>query len=170
MASTSNPQDSCFNRVITDEKAVQIPIDGRILQGDLAIPGSARGIIVFAHGSVSSRLSPRNRYVAWKLQHAGMATLLMDLLTTEEEELEEESYALRSNIELLATRLIEVTGWLAGQQNTASLRIGYFGASTGAAAALVAAAEIPNFVDAIVLRGGRPDLAGERSLRGGEPG
>jgi dienelactone hydrolase len=153
------------NRKIADKKAVQIPIDGRTLQGDLAVPSAARGIVVFALGSGSGRLSPRNRYVARELQQAGLATLLMDLFTTEEEKLDDESAALSFDINLLATRLIEVTGWLARQQNTASLRISYFGASTGAAAALLAAAEIPDFVAAIVSRGGRPDLAKEALRR-----
>ena len=142
-------------------KAVQIPIRGRILQGDLTIPDSARGIILFAHGSGSSRLSPRNRYVARQLENAGLATLLMDLLTREEEKIDAESGALRFDIELLAHRLIESTRWLAERQNTKSLRVGYFGASTGAAAALVAAATIPDLVGAVVSRGGRPDLAGQ---------
>ena len=142
------------------EKPVQIPIHGRILQGDLTIPDSARGIILFAHGSGSSRLSPRNRYVARQLENAGLGTLLMDLLTREEEKIDAESGALRFDIELLAHRLMESTRWLADRQNTKSLRVGYFGASTGAAAALVAAATIPDLVAAVVSRGGRPDLAG----------
>ncbi len=153
--------DPVKNRAFGNEKSVQIPIDGRMLSGDLNIPDSAPGIILFAHGSGSSRLSPRNRYVARELQKAGLATLLMDLLTVKEEEIDAETAALRFDIELLAHRLMKATLWLAGQQNTASLRVGYFGASTGAAAALVAAALIPDMVATIVSRGGRPDLAGE---------
>ena len=149
----------------TNAQAVQIPSNGLTLQGDLTIPESARGIVLFAHGSGSSRLSPRNRYVARELQKAGLATLLMDLLTREEEEIDAHTAALRFDIELLASRLLQATQWVTSQQNTASLRIGYFGASTGAAAALVAAAEIPDLVAAIVSRGGRPDLAGEALRR-----
>jgi putative phosphoribosyl transferase len=142
------------------ERAVQIPSEGKILQGDLTVPDAAGGIILFAHGSGSSRHSPRNRYVAEVLQHSGLATLLMDLLTPEEEELDSQTAALRFDIELLAGRLVDATWWVLDQSQTASLRIGYFGASTGAAAALVAAAELPDLIDAVVSRGGRPDLAG----------
>jgi dienelactone hydrolase len=143
-------------------KAVQIPIGEVTLQGDLAIPDSAIGVVVFAHGSGSGRLSPRNRYVAQVLQEAGLATLLMDLLTSEEEAFDAQTAALRFDIGLLARRLIEATRWLAVQSETAPLPIGYFGASTGAAAALVAAAELSDLIEAVVSRGGRPDLAGER--------
>ena len=146
------------------KKAVRIPINGRVLHGDLAIPDLARGIILFAHGSGSSRFSPRNRYVATQLQSAGLATLLMDLLTAEEEKIDSESAALRFDIKLLAERLIATTWWLAEQPNMASFRIGYFGASTGAAAALIAAATVPDLAAAVVSRGGRPDLA-EGQLR-----
>lgn len=146
---------------LDSERSVQIPIDGRMLSGDLSIPPSARGIILFAHGSGSSHLSPRNQYVAHELQRADLATLLMDLLTAEEEEIDARTGALRFDIELLAHRLLKATVWSASQPDTASLRVAYFGASTGAAAALVAAASIPDLVAAIVSRGGRPDLAGE---------
>lgn len=148
-------------RASADDKSVPIPIDGRILSGDLSIPRSPRGIILFAHGSGSSRLSPRNRHVAHELQKAGLATLLLDLLTTAEEQMDAQSGTLRFDIELLAHRLLRATLWLKEREDTASLGVGYFGASTGAAAALVAAASIPDLVAAIVSRGGRPDLAGE---------
>jgi putative phosphoribosyl transferase len=140
--------------------AAHIPVDRVLLQGDLAIPDSTRGVVVFAHGSGSSRHSPRNRYVADVLQSAGFATLLMDLLTAYEEALDEQTAGLRFDIELLARRLIGATWWLVDQSPTAKLPIGYFGASTGAAAALVAAAELTDLVSALVSRGGRPDLAG----------
>jgi len=142
------------------ERVLQIPIGGRILEGDVAVPESACGIVLFAHGSGSSRRSPRNRYVARVLQEAGLGTLLMDLLTSEEEAFDAHTAALRFDIELLAGRLMGATEWLLAQPRTAQLRIGYFGASTGAAAALVAAAELPARIAAVVSRGGRPDLAG----------
>ena len=147
------------------KKAVQVPVGGRILQADFAVPESACGVVLFAHGSGSSRHSPRNRYVAQVLQEAGLATLLMDLLTPEEEAFDAHTAALRFNIELLAGRLAKVTGWLLDQPQMAQLRIGYFGASTGAAAALVAAAELA----AVVSRGGRPDLAGKALLQVAAP-
>ncbi len=139
--------------------SVQIPAGRVTLPGDLNLPTTARGIVVFAHGSGSSRQSPRNRYVANVLNQAGLATLLFDLLTGDEEALDIRTAALRFNIELLGQRLLQATHWLAEQQAT-QLKIGYFGASTGAAAALVAAAEAPHRVAAVVSRGGRPDLAG----------
>ena len=151
------------------EKAVQVPVGGRILQADFAIPESTCGVVLFAHGSGSSRHSPRNRYVAQVLQEAGLATLLMDLLTPEEEAFDTHTAALRFNIELLAGRLAEATGWLLDQPQTSQLRIGYFGASTGAAAALVAAAELPALIAAVVSRGGRPDLAGKALRRVAAP-
>ena len=129
------------------------------LNGDLCIPDGASGIVLFAHGSGSSRHSPRNRFVAGQLQEAGLATLLMDLLTTEEEEQDAYTGEYRFDIDLLARRLVDATFWLAEQDETTLLRVGYFGASTGAAAALIAAASIPDHVAAVVSRGGRPDLA-----------
>jgi len=117
--------------------------------------------VVFAHGSGSSRRSPRNRFVAGMLQDAGYATLLMDLLTEDEEVLDDRTAALRFDIDLLARRLIGATWWLQDQSDTSRLPVGYFGASTGAAAALVAAADVTNLVSAVVSRGGRPDLAGD---------
>lgn len=148
------------------EKAIKIPVaEGAVLHGDLALPSAPRGVVLFAHGSGSSRHSPRNRFVAQVLQHAGLATLLLDLLTANEESFDAQTAALRFDIDLLARRLVEATWWLADQQQTSALRIGYFGASTGAAAALVAAAEVPDLVAAIVSRGGRPDLAGSALRR-----
>ena len=134
---------------------------GRVtLEGNLSLPEGAYGIVLFAHGSGSSRHSPRNRYVARFLNDANLATLLVDLLTAEEEAIDARTAHLRFNIGLLAERLVAVTDWLTEQPDTRQLRIGYFGASTGAAGALVAAAERPDAVGAVVSRGGRPDLAG----------
>jgi len=130
------------------------------LEGDLCLPVGARGIVLFAHGSGSSRHSPRNRFVARKLREAGLATLLMDLLTAEEEAVDMQTGHLRFDIGLLAERLVAAATWLAGYPDTQNLRVGYFGASTGAAAALVAASRRPDGVRAVVSRGGRPDLAG----------
>lgn len=131
------------------------------LEGDLGVPEDARGVVLFAHGSGSGRYSPRNRRVARKLREAGLATLLIDLLTPDEEEVDLRTRHLRFDIRLLADRLVGATDWLSRYPDTRDLRIGYFGASTGAGAALVAAAERPEAVGAIVSRGGRPDLAGE---------
>src|SRR5436853_4667302 len=139
----------------------QVKVSPGGLSGDLVIPERATGTILFAHGSGSSRHSPRNRYVARVLQNAGFGTLLMDLLTTEEEALDDQTAALRFDINLLARRLIGATWWLQDQSATANHPIGYFGASTGAAAALVAAAAATNLVSAVVSRGGRPDPAGD---------
>ena len=141
-------------------RAVTITAEGAMLAGDLSIPTDARGIVVFAHGSGSSRHSPRNRFVADTLRAGGLATLLMDLLTEAEEAEDVRTLALRFDIGLLAHRLVGATDWLAQQPDTSALPVGYFGASTGAGAALVAAAERPDAVAAIVSRGGRPDLAG----------
>jgi len=140
--------------------AFHLPAEGVLLDGELTIPTSAKGVVLFAHGSGSSRHSPRNQYVARVLQQASFATLLMDLLTMEEERRDRRTAGLRFDIELLARRLTAVTWWIKDQSATANLHIGYFGASTGAAAALVAAARLTGKVSAIVSRGGRPDLAG----------
>lgn len=144
------------------ENAVSIRAGSVLLHGNLAIPNGARGIVLFAHGSGSSRLSPRNRFVASELNRGGIATLLFDLLTESEEEIDIQTANLRFDIRLLANRLVEATDWIAGGSQTSDLSIGYFGASTGAAAALAAAAERPGLIKAIVSRGGRPDLAGGR--------
>ena len=141
--------------------SVQIPAAGAELEADIVVPQLARGLVLFAHGSGSSRFSPRNQYVAEQLQHAGLATALADLLTPAEEQADTRTGDLRFDIGLLAARLAAVTDWLAGQEPTAGLSLGLFGASTGAAAALVAAAARPTHVRAVVSRGGRPDLAGE---------
>src|SRR5262245_25740796 len=130
------------------------------LDGDLTVPPGGRGVVLFAHGSGSSRHSPRNRFVARVLQEGGFATLLMDLLTPDEEAIDLRTGHLRFDVGLLATRLIAAIDWLREQPATRDLPIGLFGASTGAGAALVAAAERPREVGAIVSRGGRPDLAG----------
>ncbi|MDB5171310.1 MAG: dienelactone hydrolase-like enzyme [Phycisphaerales bacterium] len=143
------------------EKSVQIPVGPLTLQGDLHLPESAQGIVLFAHGSGSSRHSPRNRYVARELQAGGLATLLMDLLTPEEERVDEITGHLRFDIGLLADRLVAVTDWLGSRADVQHLPVGYFGASTGGGAALVAAAQRPDAVAAVVSRGGRPDLAGD---------
>lgn len=142
------------------ERAVTLDIDGVRLSGDLAHPPGARGLVLFAHGSGSSRLSPRNRYVAGVLQQAGLATLLFDLLTADEERRDAVTAELRFDIPLLGRRLGAATDWVRARPETADLPVGYFGASTGAAAALIAAAERPGAVRAVVSRGGRPDLAG----------
>ena len=138
---------------------VRIAMNEVTLDGDLAVPDGAKGIVVFAHGSGSSRHSSRNRYVAEVLQDAGIATLLMDLLTREEESIDARTGHLRFDIPFLAKRLVLATKWLELRPDTSMMRVGYFGASTGGGAALVAAAEIPERVRAVVSRGGRPDLA-----------
>jgi dienelactone hydrolase len=138
-----------------------LPLDEVTLAGDLTLPGDAGGVVLFAHGSGSSRRSPRNRQVAVVLNDAGFGTLLLDLLSENEEAIDLRTGELRFDIALLAQRVIAATDWLSAHSETATLPIGYFGASTGAAAALVAATERPDAVGAIVSRGGRPDLAGE---------
>lgn len=143
-----------------EERLVRIEAGSVLLEGNLSLPEGARGIVLFAHGSGSSRLSPRNRHVAKLLNQARLATLLVDLLSPEEEAVDLRTAQLRFNIGLLAERLVGITDWLVKEPDTQPLRIGYFGASTGAAAALVAAAERPKMVRAVVSRGGRPDLAG----------
>lgn len=142
---------------------VRIPINSIVLEGNLVIPKGAQGIVIFAHGSGSSRHSSRNKYVAWKLQKEGFGTLLFDLLTAEEERIDMVTAHLRFDIDLLANRLVAVTKWFLINFVTENLNIGYFGASTGAAAALIAAKENSNAIKAIVSRGGRPDLA-EKAL------
>jgi putative phosphoribosyl transferase len=145
-----------------DEREVHIPIErGTTLEGNLTLPREANGLVLFAHGSGSSRHSPRNRSVARALQQAELGTLLVDLLTREEEEAERDTRHLRFDIGLLAGRLERVGEWLSRQPDAAHLPLGLFGASTGAAAALVAAARAPDRIQAVVSRGGRPDLAGQ---------
>jgi putative phosphoribosyl transferase len=142
-----------------EEQRVRVTVNSADLEGSLTIPAGASGIVLFAHGSGSSRHSPRNRYVARTLQDSGLGTLLIDLLTTAEEREDTRIGRLRFDIDLLAERVAGATDWVTQNPATASLRIGYFGASTGAAAALFAAAERPDRVSAVVSRGGRPDLA-----------
>src|SRR5215208_2077778 len=143
-----------------DERSVRVHAGEVVLEGDLVVPPGASGIVLFAHGSGSSRHSPRNRYVAGVLQAGGLPTLQINLLTLEEEAIDLQTAHLRFDIELLAERLVGTSDWLAGHPATRDLRVGYFGASTGGGAALVAAAERPQIVHAVVSRGGRPDLAG----------
>ena len=140
---------------------VQIQAGRAVLSGNLTIPEGAAALVLFAHGSGSSRHSPRNQFVARTLNDNGLATLLFDLLTQEEEALDMRTGEHRFNIDLLAERLVHATKWANQQGETRDLRIGYFGSSTGGAAALVAAAEMPRDVGAVVSRGGRPDLAGD---------
>src|SRR3981189_3610594 len=144
----------------TDDRLIQIRVGQVALEGNLRLPERAGGVVLFAHGSGSSRHSPRNRHVARALNRANLATLLVDLLTPEEEVLDVRTAHLRFDIGLLTGRLIGATDWLTQHPDTRHLRLGYFGASTGAGAALVAAAERPDVVGAVVSRGGRPDLAG----------
>jgi dienelactone hydrolase len=147
------------------EREVRVTTAGVELQGGLVVPDGAHGMVLFAHGSGSSRHSPRNQYVARVLRQAGLGTLLMDLLTVEEENAEQYTRHLRFDIEMLAVRLIGATDWLRQQPATRELPVGYFGASTGAGAALMAAADRPDVVRAVVSRGGRPDLAGPALMR-----
>jgi putative phosphoribosyl transferase len=147
------------------EHLVRVAVGPVTLEGCLNLPEGAHGVVLFAHGSGSSRLSPRNRYVARTLNEAGLATLLVDFLTPDEEAIDLRSTHLRFDIGLLTERLTGATDWLTRDPRTRHLRIGYFGASTGAAAALVAATERPHAVGAIVSRGGRPDLAGPARAR-----
>jgi putative phosphoribosyl transferase len=142
------------------EILVHIPVDGVTLEGALAVPANAAGLVLFVHGSGSSRFSPRNNFVARELRNAGLGTLLIDLLTR----VEDQDYERRFDIPLLTQRVVRVTAWLRAQPETKQLALGYFGASTGAAAALQAAAEADNKVGTVVSRGGRPDLAGAKAL------
>lgn len=141
------------------KKELQIPVDDVTLKGDIEMPEHAKGLIIFSHGSGSSRLSPRNRFVASSLKENGFGTLLFDLLTP----YEDQNYEMRFNIELLTNRLVTVTRWMKNQEEYKGLNIGFFGASTGAASALRAAVSLgPEIVKAVVSRGGRPDLAEEK--------
>lgn len=149
------------NKPNTSFKNIKIQINDLILNGDLQIPDNASAIILFAHGSGSSRLSPRNRLVAHALNQQGFATLLFDLLTPEEEIIDEQTREFRFDIPMLAERLIQTTDWLLSKDEFKNFSIAYFGASTGAAAALIAAAQRTKIVKAVVSRGGRPDLAGD---------
>jgi dienelactone hydrolase len=149
----------------TQQRDVEVPARGATLAGTLTLPTAARGVVVFAHGSGSGRFSPRNRAVAGVLVEAGLATLLMDLLTADEEAEDMRTGHLRFDIPLLAERVASAVDWLSSQPTIAAQPVGCFGASTGAAAALVTAAERPQRVRAVVSRGGRPDLAGDALRR-----
>ncbi len=148
-------------KTTTGEDEIQIPAGKATIIGNLTIPLKVKGIVLFAHGSGSGRFSPRNMKVAREINSAGIGTLLIDLLTEEEEAIDMYSAEFRFNIDLLAERLIYATEYLKKNHKTQNLKVGYFGASTGAAAALIAAAKHPNWVEAVVSRGGRPDLAGQ---------
>ena len=143
------------------EQVINIPSGNVQLEGELKVPQRATGIVLFAHGSGSSRHSPRNQYVARTIREAGVGTLLFDLLTREEEAVDSYTGELRFDIQFLARRLVDATNWITSQPATQHLRIGYFGSSTGAAAALIGAKGLSNIVAAVVSRGGRPDLAGD---------
>jgi pimeloyl-ACP methyl ester carboxylesterase len=148
-----------------EARGIRIPIGRAQLEGELTIPAGARGIVLFAHGSGSSRHSPRNQFVARVIHESGNGTLLFDLLTRSEEIEDERNAHLRFDIGLLAKRLADATRWVKCQPEARHLGIGYFGSSTGGAAALVAAAELDGSIDAVVSRGGRPDLAGDALQR-----
>jgi putative phosphoribosyl transferase len=150
-----------MTKAIAEETIVKIPLNGAFIEGNLTIPHKAKGLVLFAHGSGSSRFSVRNIKVAKQINDAGISTLLVDLLTSKEEDMDIITAQFRFNIDLLAKRLVAATEWLKKFPKTKNLSIGYFGASTGAAAALVAATKLSNDVKAVVSRGGRPDLAGE---------
>lgn len=163
---TTRPNHSIIGTIMEEsaqiphDLTVSIPVEGEVLSASLAIPEQARGVVLFSHGSGSSRFSPRNRYVAEFLQQLKMATVLLDLLTPKEENQDLRTGQWRFDIDLLGTRLVQAADWLQQDGRTTGLPLGLFGASTGAAAALVAAAERPQSIAAIVSRGGRPDLAG----------
>jgi dienelactone hydrolase len=143
------------------KKQVRIPCDSALLDGELIIPPSAKGIVLFAHGSGSSRHSPRNKFVANVIRKSNLGTLLFDLLTAEEEAIDVRTRQMRFDISMLARRLAAAALWLENVEETANLKIGFFGSSTGGGAALVAAAQLGEKIGAVVSRGGRPDLAGE---------
>ena len=145
---------------LIEHASVSVPAAEVMLQGDLSMPSKPKGVVLFAHGSGSSRHSPRNRYVAEALNEHSLGTLLVDLLTAEEGQEDEVTAQLRFDIDLLTRRLVAIADWLASAPRTRGKSIGLFGASTGAAAALMTAAERPDLVKAVVSRGGRPDLAG----------
>jgi len=150
---------------VNQQSEIRIPVGDVIVEGNLALFKNAQGIVVFVHGSGSSRFSSRNQYVARYFNNQKIGTLLFDLLTSKEEEIDLVTAEYRFNIDLLARRLVGVTEWLRTESATRSFKLGYFGASTGAAAALIAAAELPASVAAVVSRGGRPDLAGDYLAR-----
>jgi putative phosphoribosyl transferase len=144
-----------------EANVVRIPVDGDLIEGNLRVSAGAKGVVLFAHGSGSSRFSPRNKYVANVLNNAEIATLLIDLLTKDEDEVDMRTRQFRFDIDLLTERLISAAEWLKRNSRTQNLKLGIFGSSTGAAAALIAAAKLSGDVAAVVSRGGRPDLAME---------
>lgn len=148
-------------KTASQPREVEIRSGGVVLNGDLSIPAGAKGVVLFAHGSGSSRHSPRNQFVAQTIREAGAGTLLFDLLTRTEESVDARTAHLRFDIGLLAERLVDATNWIAADDETSHLGVGHFGSSTGGGAALVAAAELGEAVGAVVSRGGRPDLAGD---------
>ena len=150
---------------MNQQSEIRIPVGDVTVEGNLALFKDAQGIVVFVHGSGSSRFSSRNQYVARYFNNQKIGTLLFDLLTAQEEEIDLVTAEYRFNIDLLARRLVGVTEWLRNEPATRSFKMGYYGASTGAAAALIAAAELPASVAAVVSRGGRPDLAGDYLAR-----
>lgn len=159
-SSPSSRGKQTYSDVQVHSEPVRIPVeDGIVLDGDLALPENTKRMVLFAHGSGSSRHSPRNQFVARSIQNSGTGTLLFDLLTRDEEDEDSYNARLRFDIDLLAGRLATATEWIAQHASTQHLGIGYFGSSTGGAAALVAAAELGAMIDAVVSRGGRPDLA-----------
>ncbi len=145
----------------TEKTKVSIPVGDSAIHGDLTLVEHAKGLIIFAHGSGSSRFSTRNQFVAHELNSAQFSTFLFDLLTPEEDRIDEHTREFRFDIPLLAQRLVLVTNWIQEHKSISPMSIGYFGASTGAAAALIAAAQLPTQISAVVSRGGRPDLAKE---------
>jgi len=149
------------NMMIEEKMLARVPVDGNAVFGDLVIPNGAKSIVVFAHGSGSSRFTARNTQVARQINQAGMATFLIDLMTRQEEEIDISTGEYRFNIEFLSQRLMQAAAWLRKSNSAKELNIGLLGANTGAAAALIAAAKLPNEVKAVVSRGGRPDLAGD---------
>lgn len=149
------------NTAATPGHSLRIPSGQVELEGELSVPLNATGVVLFAHGSGSSRHSPRNQFVARTIREAGVGTLLFDLLTQQEEAVDASTRHLRFDIGLLAERLVDATHWIKNESSTAHLKVGYFGSSTGGGAALVAAAELGSEVGAVVSRGGRPDLAGD---------
>lgn len=146
-------------------KQIAIPIVAGMLEGDLIVPNDSRGIVFFVHGSGSNRYSPRNQHVARVLENNGLATLLIDLLTTRENQEDARSQRYRFNIDLLAKRIVTITDWICKNSQARNLAVGYFGASTGAAAAVIAALQRKDRIKAIVLRGGRLDLAGSSIIK-----
>jgi len=148
------------DRTTAETRPVEVPLGAARLRGDLALPRAASGLVVFAHGSGSSRHSPRNQFVARVIARRSLATLLIDLLTPAEERIDVRTAEYRFDIPMLAERLVSIVDWLREQPDTARLPIGFFGASTGGGAALMAAAARPREIAAVVSRGGRPDLAG----------